>query len=486
MSDSSGGQGPPVNLVVDEDDLPLNVIAQNQQLLQQQSLQQQTQQQAQHQSQQQCQQQQQGQGQPAVSLIDFNNMYLPTDNAPYIVFVEHEEKNLGRLFPVRVGHYLMSCDKVVSESIVDIKVVGINRVKVILKSYTAANALVNNDVLKGHKLISYIPKFCTQKKGVIKMVDTFFTEDYLLKSIESKCKVTEVKRLKRKVKDSNTGEDKIIDRQIVVVSFLGNALPREVRINKVNFSVEPYIHPVIQCQSCLRYGHTEKLCRGKPRCKVCGVIHDDDNICEKILKCVHCGSSEHGSLSRNCPAFLKQKSVKEIMAHRNVSFKEAEQIFKNPSYAKVVNNNRYDILRNEVNFPELPNYADKESPQSQPTSYHRPRGSSQKSSVSTSNKRKSSVSPDRRRKKDSGNSVKDTQAVNPVIPNPYRREFIEYRESLINQFSNFFVYFLTNTIGETGTALLMKNHNIKDSLSSYLINQDDLMDCDAQSEKSSY
>nr|CAH7753290.1 unnamed protein product [Callosobruchus chinensis] len=42
------------------------------------------------------------------------------------------------------------------------------------------------------------------------------------------------------------------------------------------------------------------------------------------------------------------------MAVHNTSFKEAELIVNNPSYAKITTSNRFDVLKNIDNFPELP------------------------------------------------------------------------------------------------------------------------------------
>lgn len=188
-------------------------------------------------------------------LIDFNNKYRSTDKGPYFVFIEHKDKNLGRLFPIRVGHYLT---KTYNKSILDIKSVGINRVKVILNTYEVANSLIDSDVIKQNNLIAYIPKIFTQKKGVIRNVDTFFDEKYLLESVISEKEVVEVKRMVRRIVDRE-GKTQMVKRQIIILSFLGNTIPNEVKINSVIFPVEPYIHPVVQCFKCLRYGHTKKI-----------------------------------------------------------------------------------------------------------------------------------------------------------------------------------------------------------------------------------
>lgn len=41
------------------------------------------------------------------------------------------------------------------------------------------------------------------------------------------------------------------------------------------------------------------------------------------------------------------------MASENSSCKEAEEIFNNPSYEKILVNNRFDLLNNSNNFLEL-------------------------------------------------------------------------------------------------------------------------------------
>lgn len=501
MGDSTGGPGPPAsNLLniteVDEDDLPLSVrlgsqnyLRSNNNLVDNNPLRNNVD--IQHSNPSQA----DNQLNNSQSNVDFTNKYLPSDKAPFIVFVEHEEKNIGRLFPVRVGHYLLNCGSSIYDSVVDIKIVGVNRVKVILDKYTAANALVDNQILKRQKLLSYIPKFCTQKKGIVKMVDTYFSEEYLLNSIESKYRVVEVKRLTRKIKDMNTGQDKIVNRQMIAVSFLGNELPQEIRINKVNFPVEPFIHPVIQCRLCLRFGHTDKLCKGKVRCQTCSNIHSEGEVCDGNVLCAHCGSIEHVTLSRKCPAYFKQKSIKEIMAKKNVSFREAEQLFNNPSYSKIVNNNRFSILNNDKNFPELPN--NKPTTISPLVSYsslfHKPRSNPHNSSSVPNKKRKSNYSPERTSKKDSIRN--SSSAVNhPVIPNPHRRDFMEYKESIIDKISIFVGNLIQSTFNSPNASQAIENLNIKESLSSYLDTQPSLLHYqaenmeynDASSEHSSY
>lgn len=92
------------------------------------------------------------------------NKYRITDAAPYYVFVEHAGKNIGRLFPIRVGHFLYQ-DTEFRKGIKDIVSVGINRVKIVANTYSVANKLVDHPTLLKNGLRSYIPSYFTQKKG---------------------------------------------------------------------------------------------------------------------------------------------------------------------------------------------------------------------------------------------------------------------------------------------------------------------------------
>lgn len=75
----------------------------------------------------------------------------------------------------------------------------------------------------------------------------------------------------------------------------------------------------------------------------------------------------------------------------------------------------------------------------------------------------------------------------PVFPNPYRREYLEYKDSLINQLAVFIDELLTNTLNNPNAPQAVKDLNIKETISSFLNNQNEFMECDdAISENSSY
>uniref|UniRef100_A0A6P7GXV2 Uncharacterized protein LOC114348144 n=1 Tax=Diabrotica virgifera virgifera TaxID=50390 RepID=A0A6P7GXV2_DIAVI len=77
---------------------------------------------------------------------DFDNKYQPADAGPYQVFLEHTDKNLGRLFPIRIGFYLQQVIEFRND-VIDIHSVGLKRVKVIFRTYKIANLLINHEIL---------------------------------------------------------------------------------------------------------------------------------------------------------------------------------------------------------------------------------------------------------------------------------------------------------------------------------------------------
>uniref|UniRef100_A0A6P7GHF9 Histone-lysine N-methyltransferase, H3 lysine-79 specific-like n=1 Tax=Diabrotica virgifera virgifera TaxID=50390 RepID=A0A6P7GHF9_DIAVI len=113
------------------------------------------------------------------------------------------------------------------------------------------------------------------------------------------------------------------------------------------------------------------------------------------------------------------------MATENINFKEAEQLHNNPNYAKITTNNRFAILNNITNFPSLPN------PTNNTSNFTLNNPAKRFSNTTnTANKRKA-TSPPILPHSSASTSKRPTPKSNPIIPNPYRDEFIDYKEKLI-------------------------------------------------------
>lgn len=395
-----------------------------------------------------------------INSFDLTNKYSFKDKGPYSVYVEHLNKNIGRLFPMKVGFYFLE-EKDFKNDILDIVSVGVNRVKILFKTFSIANNLIQHNIIIKNNLVAYIPTFYNHRKGVIRMVDTSFSEDFLKQHIQcDNSKIINVQRMKRKVNDTD-GNKILVDRQMIIVTFAGNTLPDKVRINLSYFTVDPYIHPVVQCFTCLKYGHTAKLCKSKTkRCITCANIHNTENPCSDCSSfCIYCQTKDHKTISKNCPTYSQQYNIKKEMATRNISFKDAEQIVKNPSYAKVATHNRFSILNNMSNFPPL---AEPPSLQNPPKVFIR-----KPVQPSTSDRKRKQRSPS-----SSPPIVSKKHQISEeskcVLPNPYRDEFIQYKEKLICGITDFIDKYFVNKINENSSTNTSNHSSIRNFISSLM------------------
>lgn len=281
-------------------------------------------------------------------------------SAIYVMVESTTDNNLGRVHPLRVGHILHK--KLMIKNIVEIKSVGKSRVRVQLHSLKDANELIKNSRLEQENLRAFIPNHILETKGVIKGVDTFFDDNYILQNIKSSNRVLNMKRFSKKIYREGQKEPVFVKKQTVLLTFEGNILPTEVNIDSVIFPVDAYYGKVTQCYKCLNYGHISKLCKSNVTlCLSCGKekTEEAEHSCTALdIRCVNCKVGTHKSNSKNCPFFIKQQNIKKIMIDNKITFKEAEGCYKN-SYSNVSISNRFSIFNDgdnyNTNFPPLAN-----------------------------------------------------------------------------------------------------------------------------------
>lgn len=109
----------------------------------------------------------------------------------YFVCIEHKEKNVGRLFPIPVEHFLQIEDNY-KKDMIDIKPVGINTAKVFFYSYDIPDYLINHEIISRNKLVA--------------------------SSIESNVKVSEINVWREKLMIKILSFS-VIGRQMIVESF---------------------------------------------------------------------------------------------------------------------------------------------------------------------------------------------------------------------------------------------------------------------------
>lgn len=283
--------------------------------------------------------------------------YSALDKAPFVVHVARieSEHNAGTtLHHIKFGMFLLKHN--ISNVLADgIKRIGRNKVAVEFKSPEDANAFLSNPVLQQNNYEAVIPQFNITRMGLVRGVPADWTDEEVMAYVNtpSGCgKVLKVCRINRKV--SNDGKPEWVPTQTVVLTFDGQSLPKRVYCCYSALEVEKYIYPTVQCFNCCNFGHTQSQCRSKPRCFKCGYDHpgngcdmnEDDVIC---FKC----HGDHPAISRNCPEYMRQRAVKELMAEQSISYMDANK--KIPascsSYATVTKRTPYSHI--PVNRPTI-------------------------------------------------------------------------------------------------------------------------------------
>lgn len=156
--------------------------------------------------------------------------------------------------------------------------------------------------------------------GILKQVDLEMEEKEILDNVSCEYDVISVKRLRRQ---SHNGE--WIDSETIRICFKGNILPPYVQGYGCRFKVEPYTFPVSQCSVCWRFGHLSRSCPMKKQiCPKCG--NDHPNCETKNFVCVNCKGS-HMALDKNCPVFLKEKKIRNIMTENSCNYRKGLEIY---------------------------------------------------------------------------------------------------------------------------------------------------------------
>ena len=157
------------------------------------------------------------------------------------------------------------------------------------------------------------------KKGVIRCRDLADTsEEEILDNLSSQG-ITEVRkiRVQRDGRRINTGT--------IILTFGLPVLPTSVKIGFLRVKVDVYIPNPLRCFKCQRYGHHRMACKRELTCAKCGTTGHEDKECRQKPHCVNC-DGDHGSFSRDCPLWKKEKDIQTIKVTQGISFPEARKV----------------------------------------------------------------------------------------------------------------------------------------------------------------
>lgn len=258
-------------------------------------------------------------------------------SGPVIILVEcvDPSKNLGNWHPLKAAKFFSANFK----GIINIKPASSNKIKITFNSVTNGNLCLNSNILSINGFTATIPSTLIYSFGIIK-IDNSFSEEDFRDGLQSSVPVVTFKRISVK-KDGAT-----IQTRIVELKFAAPKIPSHISIYNMLFDVQPSIRSPVQCNRCLRFGHTQKFCRSKPRCSHCSGDDHSFNVCPSAPTtdpiCIFC-SLPHLATDRSCREWLFQKEIKKIMATENLSYREALDFKKNNyltsafKYSEIVN-----------------------------------------------------------------------------------------------------------------------------------------------------
>jgi hypothetical protein len=277
--------------------------------------------------------------------------FSPEYNGPIIILAESTDlnKNLGNLHPFKTAKFFSTN----FTGITNIKPVGPKKVKITFNSITNGNLCLSSKIPCDNGFQVSIPVSLIFSYGVIKL-DNNVSETEFFEGLHSPVPIENFKRI------SITKDGNIIQTRTVELKFIASKIPSVISIYNMLFEVKPSIRSPVQCNRCLRFGHTQKYCRSEVRCSHCGEAKHTLDTCPSTQTtdpvCLFC-KLPHLATDRSCREWSTQKNIKKIMATENISYKDALAFKKNNcytsafKYSEIVNNQPPTSEFIEINSP---------------------------------------------------------------------------------------------------------------------------------------
>lgn len=285
------------------------------------------------------------------SLLYNNNFISPLLSfppdyvGPIMVLAENIDtnQNAGNWHPLRAAKFFSNK----FNGIVNIKPAGSKKIKITFDTIINGNLCLcsNQPNLNGFSVT--IPSNLIFSYGVIKLENSVSEEEFR-EGLQSPVPIAAFKRISIKK------DDVIIQTRTVELKFVAPKIPSVISLFNMLYDVKPSIRSPVQCNQCLRFGHTQKYCRSNPRCSHCGESKHSIDSCPVIDAtdpvCLFC-KLPHLATDRRCREWSTQKEIKKIMATENISYKDALDFKKNNRYTSAFKFS--DVVQNQPPITEI-------------------------------------------------------------------------------------------------------------------------------------
>lgn len=205
---------------------------------------------------------------------------------------------------------------------------GQGKVEIKFKSGEQANYFVLLESLPEKGISAYIPRYRTERRGIVKSFDIDLDINDIITHSVSPCAIKDARRLNRKVWNKDTGKPEWSSSETALLTFEETVLPDDIKMyHLINKKVEVYIEPIKTCFICFKYGHVTKRCKGNTRCRTCGQLGHSANSCQskEHPSCLHC-KEDHPTFNSKCKVTLLHKEINNCMVYMNISAWEARKL----------------------------------------------------------------------------------------------------------------------------------------------------------------
>lgn len=231
-----------------------------------------------------------------------------------------EEVGLNGINPFYIKKVI---DSVVGGEVVQAKTLRDGKILVQTANIRQAQRILTlSEMATGLKVeVSPHPKL-NSCKGVVFCRDFKHIDDETLEKELADQKVTKVQRMRKNGEETG----------LFFITFDGENIPEYIACGYMRVNVRPFEEEPSRCFKCLQFGHQKFNCQSKVEvCGNCAKPSHTDRLkkekCINEMKCVNCTEEGHGSFSKKCIIYKKEKEILSIMEKDKVGIFEAKRRF---------------------------------------------------------------------------------------------------------------------------------------------------------------